>query len=363
MSAEKTYEEFYNVLRKAGGAIPVIHNDALFALIKELLTPEEAAVAGLMPRKSITAEKLAETLERPLEDVRTHLEAMTDNGVLHAKRNKEGQYKYSLLPLLPGIFEAQFYRGTKTDRDYRIARRFKDYLDGVIKLRDSLPEPLPAPSTSYFRVLPIEEEIKTNKTVFPYATLSKFMEQIQDIAVGTCFCRHHAILVDEKDDCGVSHKNCMAFGDAAIFMSERHNGRLVEKEEALEILKKAEAEGLVHCSANTSEELVFICNCCSCHCGILGTAKAASHASSILTSGYIANVDSQLCSACETCIERCPVSAISMDDVAAVDSEQCIGCSLCVSTCPTGAIELIAKSDTRTPPETLLDLEAVMRQK
>ncbi len=127
--------------------------------------------------------------------------------------------------------------------------------------------------------------------------------------------------------------------------------------------KKAEEEGLVHCSANTSEELVFICNCCSCHCGILGTAKRVSHASEILTSGYIALVDPELCSVCETCTDRCPVSAISMDDAAIVDAEQCIGCSLCVSTCPTGAIGLMAKPGTKIPPKTLPDLEAAMRRK
>lgn len=364
MSSENTYEAFFKVLRKAGGAIPVIHNDELFSLLRELLTPEEAGFASFLPpRKAVTAGELAEELKEDPDDVQAHLERMTDNGVLHAKKNKTGQYRYSVLPLLPGIFEAQFYRGTKTDRDYRVARCFRDYLDVLNRLRDSLPEPLPAPATSYFRVLPVEEEIETNKVVYPYASLSKFVEEAGAIAVGTCFCRHHAILVDEKDDCGASHKNCMAFGDSAVFVSERHNGRLVEKKEALEILKKAEEEGLVHCSANTSEELVFICNCCSCHCGILGTARRASHASEILTSGYIALVDPELCSACETCTDRCPVSAISMDEAAIVDAEQCIGCSLCVSTCPTGAIGLMAKPGTKIPPKTLPDLEAAMRRK
>ncbi len=362
MPNEKIFKNLSDALSKAGGAIPVIPNDEFFFLLKDLVTPEEADIAVSLPDKPITAEALAEKLGRPIEDVRSKLEAMTDNGFLHAKKNKEGQYKYSLLPLLPGIFEAQFIRGTKTERDYLIARRFKDYLEVINKLRDSLPTPPPTPSTSYFRVLPVQEEIDTNKTVLPYAQLSKFVEQTEAIAVGTCFCRHHAILLDENDDCGVSHKNCMAFGDGAIFISERHNGRLVSKDEALEILKNAEADGLVHCSANTSEELAFICNCCSCHCGILRMAKAAPKASYMLTSGYIAHFDSELCTACETCIERCPVSAISVNETASVDDLQCIGCGLCVSTCPTEAIDLIARPDTTAPPEKFSDLEAAMKR-
>jgi ferredoxin len=361
MTSKTVYEELGDVLRKAGGAIPVIHNEEFFLLVKDLVDEEEAALAIELPRKPISAEALAQRLGRSKEDVNSKLESMTNKGVLHTLKNKEGVYEYSILPLLPGIFEAQFYRGTKTDRDYLIAQRFKNYLGVLTKLRDSLPEAPPPPSTSYFRVLPIEEEIEAGTKVLPYAQLSQYVEKTKAVAVGTCFCRHYAILLDENDNCGVSHNNCMAFGEGAIFMSERHNGRLVGKDEALEILKKAEEEGLVHCSANTSEELVFICNCCSCHCGILSMAKAASSASTILTSGYHAHVDADLCTACETCIERCPVSAVSIDDVASIDDLQCIGCSLCVSTCPSEAMNLVVKLDNITPPKKLGDLEAVLK--
>ena len=361
MAVEKVYEELTKVLSKAGGAIPVIPNEELFSLLKDLVTPEEAALAIKLPKKPITAEALSKEIGQPIEEVSERLETMTNNGFLHALKNKEDIYEYMILPLLPGIFEAQFYRGTKEERDYNIAQRFKDYLDVLRKLRDSLPEPPPPPSTSYFRVLPIEEEIEAGTKVLPFAQLSKYVEKTKAIAVGTCFCRHYAALLDENDHCGVSHNNCMAFGEGAIFMSERHNGRLVGNDEALEILKKAEEEGLVHCSANTSDELVFICNCCSCHCGILSQAKAVSPASLFLTSGYHAHVDEDLCTACETCLERCPVSAITIDDVASVDDHQCIGCSLCVSTCPSEALSLLVKPDNVTPPKSLGALEAAMK--
>jgi Na+-translocating ferredoxin:NAD+ oxidoreductase subunit B len=361
MSHEKVYQNISEALKKAGGAIPVIPNDEFFLLLKDLVTPEEADIAASLSNKPITAEDLAKNLDRPIEDVRSKLEAMTDSGFLHAKKSKEGRYKYNLMPLLPGVFEAQFIRGTKTERDYRIAHRFKDYLEVMNKLRDSLPKGPQTPSTPYFRVLPVQEEIDTSKTVLPYAQLTKFVKQTEAIAVGTCFCRHHAILLDENNDCGVSHKNCMAFGDGAIFLSERHNGRLLKKDEALEILKKAEEDGLVHCSANTSDELGFICNCCSCHCGILRMAKAAPKASLLLTSGYIAHFDAELCTACETCTERCPVLAISVNGTASVDDLQCIGCGLCVSTCPTEAIALVPKPDMTAPPKKFRDLEAAMK--
>jgi electron transport complex protein RnfB len=361
MTIEQAYRDLTEDLKKAGGAIPVIPNEEFNALLKDLVTPEEAAVAVCLSGKAMTAEDVAQKMGQSVEDVRSKLENMANGGFLHSKKNETGVYRYHLLPLLPGIFEGQFYRGTKNERDYLIARRFKDYLEIIRNLRDSLPEPLPPPKTSYFRVLPVGEEASAIKDVLPFALLEKYVEQTEGIAVGTCFCRHHAILIDEENDCGVSHQNCMAFGEMAVYAAERMNGRMIDKKEALGILKKAEEEGLVHCSANTAEELAFICNCCSCHCGILRMAKAASPASAILSSGYYAKVDTELCTACETCFERCPVSAISIEDTAAADGLQCIGCGLCVSTCPTEAIHLVAKADVKTPPAKLRDLETAMK--
>ncbi|MCP4752721.1 MAG: hypothetical protein GY866_17685 [Proteobacteria bacterium] len=361
MDTAKLYEELSLVVKRAGGAIPVFQTEELYNLLKDLVSEEEAALAIEMPRELISPDALAEKTGRPLEEVAEKLETMTNNGFLHAIKNPDGSYRYNIMPLLPGIFEAQFMKGTKTERDYLIAKRFRAYLDMLNELRESLDKPMPAPKLSYFRVLPVEEEVKAGSTVLPFAELSKYLEKTSAIAVGTCFCRHFAILNDENDRCGASLDNCMGFGDAATFMSERHNARLVDKKEALAILKQAEEQGLVHCSANTSEELTFICNCCTCHCGILSQAKSISHASLMLTSGYFARVQEELCTACETCLERCPVTAIGIDEFAVVDKHQCIGCGLCVGGCPDEAIALKVDQENKLPPATLGRLEKAIK--
>ena len=52
-------------------------------------------------------------------------------------------------------------------------------------------------------------------------------------------------------------------------------------------------------------------------------------------------VDPEKCTACETCVESCPLDAISMQDgVAVVDQETCGDCGACVDACPTEAITL-----------------------
>jgi uncharacterized protein (DUF362 family)/NAD-dependent dihydropyrimidine dehydrogenase PreA subunit len=51
--------------------------------------------------------------------------------------------------------------------------------------------------------------------------------------------------------------------------------------------------------------------------------------------------DPDLCTACETCVDQCPVSALSMDgDIPVVDKETCITCFCCQEICPEKAITL-----------------------
>lgn len=51
--------------------------------------------------------------------------------------------------------------------------------------------------------------------------------------------------------------------------------------------------------------------------------------------------DPELCTGCGTCVEQCPVSALSIKDkVPEVDSEKCIACFCCQEICPEKAIAL-----------------------
>ena len=50
-------------------------------------------------------------------------------------------------------------------------------------------------------------------------------------------------------------------------------------------------------------------------------------------------VDKEKCTGCESCVDECPSSAISMaDGKAVVDADSCIDCGACVPVCPYNAI-------------------------
>jgi len=56
---------------------------------------------------------------------------------------------------------------------------------------------------------------------------------------------------------------------------------------------------------------------------------------------HVVVVDKDECTGCETCVEACPVQAISMkDDKAEIDQDTCTECETCVAECPVEAIKI-----------------------
>jgi heterodisulfide reductase subunit A-like polyferredoxin len=62
----------------------------------------------------------------------------------------------------------------------------------------------------------------------------------------------------------------------------------------------------------------------------------------LASSGYVAQVDEELCAACGSCADSCQFAALSVDgDHAVVDLAACMGCGVCVAHCPQEAISLL----------------------
>ncbi len=54
----------------------------------------------------------------------------------------------------------------------------------------------------------------------------------------------------------------------------------------------------------------------------------------------VAVINKDECVGCGTCVDECPVEAISMnkDNIAVVNASDCTDCGACVDICPTDAI-------------------------
>lgn len=55
----------------------------------------------------------------------------------------------------------------------------------------------------------------------------------------------------------------------------------------------------------------------------------------------VAKIDPDKCNGCETCIDACPMEAISMEgELAVVDEDECTDCGVCEDECSEEAIEV-----------------------
>ena len=151
---EEVYERLVDTLVQVGGAIPVVKCPELITLLKELFTPEEAALAAAMPLGVNSVEAISGSVGSPGERIVPLLESMADKAlVFHQLR--EGTAHYKLMPLLPGFFEFQFMKGGTTEHDHKMARLFKAYFDKMEEFTAGANLELMRKITPFSRVIPV----------------------------------------------------------------------------------------------------------------------------------------------------------------------------------------------------------------
>jgi Pyruvate/2-oxoacid:ferredoxin oxidoreductase delta subunit len=342
---EYVYAQLCRIMTERGGMYPGKDIPEFYELAAELFTPEEARLFVGLPTGLNPAAVIAEALGWQAEAVKPLMEKMADKGLLFTLR-KGGETLYGGLPFVPGIFEYQFMRGTHTERDKKLARLIRNYKARIDRHRRFRLDAFPV-----FRVIPVGRTIQADTQIHTYAQVRSYIDNYAPLSVSICYCRHQARLIDEGSHCGKPDDVCLQFGAGAQYVIDRGMGREISRQGALEILDRAEAAGLVHCT-NNRQEIDFLCNCCGCHCIILKNVWMHPKPGVFLNSGFQPDWNAERCSACETCLERCPMDALGFDDEnrQSLDLDRCIGCGLCATGCPEAAITMRERPGVSVPP-------------
>jgi ferredoxin len=193
------------------------------------------------------------------------------------------------------------------------------------------------------RVIPVNQTVKNDMEVHPYESALGIIEDNNSWAVFDCICRKQKALIG--DPCEHPIESCMTFNKRENAYDGSDFYRALTKEEAIEVLMGAAEAGLVHSVSNSKDGTSYICNCCTCSCGILRGMKELGIANVIAKSAFVNTVDPELCIACGDCLFHCQFDALDLQEVMEVDETKCVGCGVCVPFCDEKAMILVRRPE------------------
>jgi electron transport complex protein RnfB len=329
------YQQLAERLDSLPNGFPPTDDGAELRLLAKIYTPEEADLASQLRVPLETAEQISTRLGLEYQPTRTLLKGMAHRGLINAGK-VEGGLGYGLLPFVVGIYENQ-----NGILDQELACLFEDYFQRAFPKVLSL-------QPAFHRVVPVGESIKMDMQVAPYESAAGVIEQAQAWAVIDCICRKQTALIGKP--CKHPIDVCMIMSNTPGAFQTTNEMKALTKEEAYNVLRRADQAGLVHTVSNNQKGTWYICNCCTCSCGLLRGMAEMGIANVVASSAFVNNVDEDLCTACGLCLESCQFGALSLDGMAKVNRDKCVGCGVCVNSCADKALILVRRPEEEIKP-------------
>ena len=286
----------------------ILSTDPEYMILEPIVTTEMAEVAMQMGfRIPMSAEELAPKCGKSLEDTKRLCDELADAGVCFVNK-KDGVDKYWYDTWIPGIMEMMVNKYSNVEKYPQIGRAMEAYG----RVRGPMTAGAFPVGKGLMRVIPIEKSIMGETRRADYEEISKYLNENDIFTVSNCSCRSTREIMGEG--CGhLKEDMCIQMGHAAEYYIRTGRGRQITREEAFEIIKRAEENGLMHQIPNIDggNKTHAICNCCGCGCLSLRTAEMFKN-TDMVRSNYISKVDQEKCMACGECVENCPVGALKL---------------------------------------------------
>ena len=165
------------------------------------------------------------------------------------------------------------------------------------------------------RLVSIDQEIRIPdlEQVIPYKRArSIIMKNPDHIVLLDCPCR-----LAKPNPC-LPLDVCLIVGEPfASFAHEHHpdHSRRITRDEAVAILQAEDERGHVHHAFFKDamlDRFYAICNCCDCCCGAMQAQRKGTPM--LASSGYVSQVDTDLCMGCGDCTPYCQFHALEVVD-------------------------------------------------
>ena len=294
----------------SGMLVKIDENAPEYYCMENIVSDDEADIAiaaGL--RKERTAGWLAAKVGKTVAEIQPALDNLVYYGVFRRVYSEElGEDTYFMQIFAPGILEMMVNNQPLMAAHPEVGRAFEEYT----RLRMQAMGPILPDGYGLMRVIPVESAIEGLPGVTDDERLSYYLNKYDTFSVSPCSCRASRTLLG--DGCGhLAEDMCVQMGKGAEHYIRSGRARQISREEAYEIVKRAEENGLMHDIPNIegSGETSAICNCCACACfglraGMMFGARDA------IRSNFVAEVDEAKCVACAQCVEVCPGNALKL---------------------------------------------------
>ncbi len=294
----------------SGMLVKIDENAPEYYCMENIVSDDEADIAiaaGL--RKERTAGWLAAKVGKTVAEIQPALDNLVYYGVFRRVYSEElGEDTYFMQIFAPGILEMMVNNQPLMAAHPEVGRAFEEYT----RLRMQAMGPILPDGYGLMRVIPVESAIEGLPGVTDDERLSYYLNKYDTFSVSPCSCRASRTLLG--DGCGhLAEDMCVQMGKGAEHYIRSGRARQISREEAYDIVKRAEENGLMHDIPNIegSGETSAICNCCACACfglraGMMFGARDA------IRSNFVAEVDEAKCVACAQCVEVCPGNALKL---------------------------------------------------
>ena len=351
------------------GGTPV---DDSFTTLMELYTEEEAEFYIKMPMGvNFTAYECAEEEGVELEEAEEMCELFASNGFLCSFDSNRG-HLYHEVPYFQGTAE---YGHMRSEEKYRLY--WPDY-SGDTGIRGSdFDYDMANVGTPTFYTVPVDASVSSDGTIYAVDDVKEKLRNVSVASITPCPCRYSALIaaygldaIPSMDDFHTGEyedyfsdlvdqrvETCIQTGDEALYWIELGMGRQITGEQAAEYLQRSVDDGfMLNSTFGKNGDTICSCNVSSCillaSWASIGDAEDIAECNAFKqVSHYTLEVDSDKCIACGTCVDRCPMGIITInDDGWAEPGVNCFRCGQCCYVCPQDARHLVKRDESELAP-------------
>jgi electron transport complex protein RnfB len=305
---------------------------SLLRLIRLQYTSEEASLALVVTFEGKKINEISARTGIETDQLKQRLETMAHKGTVWLDPGEEDPTYRAVGMVAPGLLETGLLGNLRFPYSVELGKAIHPVIHEWVEQSLSRMPPGTLPMWPATAALPEDAD--------PSDNLLERVKEYDDWCLATCPCKLSHWLDTPGDHCQHFVQTCMPRGKLGQYLAEYGMARRITTEEAVDMLQKFEANGLVH----TGDPKHGLCNCCHDCCPYF--ISWHQHGVQVLQrSNYLPEIDSEECIACSVCADRCPVGAIEVEDMAVVKGDICIGCGVCVVGCTTEAMRFVKRPE------------------